>query len=361
MASNQTKSKTKKQRAKRPKNKSWTEKEVNTFVSVLTSNEERDTPWALTLETMALKKSSNEAVFRKILEELQLRCPDSSGFTIDQLRRKYKWLKQEWRKINNKIRSGSGLAGKDTNSPEWYSLLNPILTEAVDGMMTLSSKATDVESEESSSGESSEQEIWSDATTSSSKVHVTRKRRRSSTSINTDEDDSDVEKDGGCLEGNFENSAEDKKLKRKENTDVKMSTSFKSTKRAPKTQTAALWQMVKGMEEISKQQEKKSDERLAAMLNMEMKRDEMLLAFQKEQAEQNRQHELMLAQLLVQPGKNFGNPVGPSSIGNLTPHGYDASFAMVSGHHVDVSSISGVGQNYPNSFEGDASKVYHKL
>lgn len=116
------------------------------------------------------------------------------------------------------------------------------------------------------------------------------------------------------------------------------------------------------MEGISKQQEKKSDERLAAMINMEMKRDEMLLAFQREQAEQNRQHELMLAQLLVQPGKNFANPVGPSSIGNLTPHGYDGSFAMVSRHHADVApSISGVGQNYPNSFEGDASKVYHKL
>ena len=126
---------------------------------------------------MALKKSSNEAVFRKILEELKLRYPDSSGFTIDQLRRKYKWLKQEWRKINNKIRSGSGLAEKDTNSPEWYSLLNPILTEAVDGMMTLSSKATDAESEETSSGEPSEQETWSDATSSSSKVHLTRKRR----------------------------------------------------------------------------------------------------------------------------------------------------------------------------------------
>ena len=211
MASNETRTKTKKQRAKRPKNKSWQEEEVNTFVSVLTSNEERDMQWALTLETMVLKKSSNEAVFRKILEELKLRCPDSSGFTIDQLRRKYKWLKQEWRKINNKIRNGSGLAGKDTNSPEWYSLLNPILTEAVDGMMTLSSKATDVESEESSSGEPSEQETWSDTTSSSSKVHLTRKRRRSSMSIYSDEDDSDVEKDGGSLERNFEDSVEETK------------------------------------------------------------------------------------------------------------------------------------------------------
>ena len=47
MASNETKTKTKKQRAKRPKNKSWQEEEVNTLVSVLTSNEERDTPRGL--------------------------------------------------------------------------------------------------------------------------------------------------------------------------------------------------------------------------------------------------------------------------------------------------------------------------
>ena len=62
---------TKRKKTKRPKNKSWTEKELNAFVSILTSNEERDTPWALTLETMALKKSSNEEVFKKILEEFQ--------------------------------------------------------------------------------------------------------------------------------------------------------------------------------------------------------------------------------------------------------------------------------------------------
>jgi hypothetical protein len=49
------------------KNKSWTEEEVNVFVSVLALNEEMDTPWALMLETMVLKKSSNKAVFRKIL------------------------------------------------------------------------------------------------------------------------------------------------------------------------------------------------------------------------------------------------------------------------------------------------------
>ena len=41
------------------KNKTWSEEELTTFAHVLASNEERDKPWALVLETMALKKSSN--------------------------------------------------------------------------------------------------------------------------------------------------------------------------------------------------------------------------------------------------------------------------------------------------------------
>jgi len=49
------------------KNKTWSDEKLTTFAHVLASNEERDKPWALVLETMALKKSSNEKVFEKIL------------------------------------------------------------------------------------------------------------------------------------------------------------------------------------------------------------------------------------------------------------------------------------------------------
>lgn len=53
------------------KNKMCSEEELTTFAHVLASNEERDKPWALALETMALKKSSNEKVFGKIRAELK--------------------------------------------------------------------------------------------------------------------------------------------------------------------------------------------------------------------------------------------------------------------------------------------------
>ena len=100
------------------KSKTWSEEELTTFAHVLASNEERDKPWALALETMALKKSSNEKVFGKIRAELKEELNNECVENLDQLRRKYKWFKQAWRKINTKIRSGSGLAAKDTEVPK---------------------------------------------------------------------------------------------------------------------------------------------------------------------------------------------------------------------------------------------------
>ena len=145
-------------------------------------------------------------------------------------------MKQEWGKINKKIRDGSGLAGKDTNSPDWYILFNPILTEAVDGMLTMSSKATDVESEEESKGELSEEDAWSDTTSSSSRFTSKSKRCRSSSSVGTVDDESEPEddlldQDGGVLEGELENEnsveVEDKNGKVKELIDIKADKSKK--------------------------------------------------------------------------------------------------------------------------------------
>ena len=72
----------------------------------------------------------------------------------------------------------------------------------------------------------------------------------------------------------------------------------------PKTQTAAMWQMVQTIETSASQQERNSDERLTTLLEAERKRDEMFISFQREQAEANRKHELLIAQLLMQSGSN---------------------------------------------------------
>ena len=127
-------------RSKTQKKKPWTDKQTKIFAAVLSSTESREKPFALVLETMALKKTANESVFNNVREEFEDMLVDKSittaleeySFTIDQLRQKYKWLKKQWKAIIASIRSGSGLGAKDTETLYWYDLLDPIFTESVD-------------------------------------------------------------------------------------------------------------------------------------------------------------------------------------------------------------------------------------
>ena len=88
-----------------------------------------------------MKKQANEELFRQIREELEdVLGDETSGdykFTIEKLRAKLKWFKKEWRSIDNKIKCGSGLGGKDTKVPKWYDIMNPHFCDAVDDMTSL--------------------------------------------------------------------------------------------------------------------------------------------------------------------------------------------------------------------------------
>ena len=63
-------------------------------------------------------------------------------------------------------------------------------------------------------------------------------------------------------------------------------------------------QVAKSMENSTKQQEENKDARLQTLLESDRKRDEMFFAYQREQAEANRKHELMMAQILLQATSN---------------------------------------------------------
>ena len=65
-----------------------------------------------------------------------------------------------------------------------------------------------------------------------------------------------------------------------------------------------MWQIVKSLEHSTSKQEKESDERLKVMLEVEKKRDELFLKFQREEAQANRDHELVMAHLLLHAGIN---------------------------------------------------------
>ena len=150
-------------KVKELKKNTWNEDQTFIIATVLSCLEGRDKPWALVLETLALKKSANENVFRKILEEFEDALEKEGKyvedenylFTFDQLRAKYKCLKQEWKRINTKIKTGSGLGAKDTEVPTWYNVLDPLFSESCDNMFSVSSKASKLRDSDEDSGDES--------------------------------------------------------------------------------------------------------------------------------------------------------------------------------------------------------------
>ncbi|XP_068739215.1 uncharacterized protein [Montipora capricornis] len=147
---------------KKLKENTWNKGQTFIFATVFSCLEGRDKPWALVLETLALKKSANESVFRKILEEFEDALEKEGKyvedenylFTVDQLRVNYKWLKHEWKRINTKIKTGSGQGAKDTELPTWSDVLDPLFSESCDNM-SVSSKASDKRDSDEDSGDES--------------------------------------------------------------------------------------------------------------------------------------------------------------------------------------------------------------
>ncbi len=64
-------------------------------------------------------------------------------------------------------------------------------------------------------------------------------------------------------------------------------------------------QVARSIESSAKEQEKNRDERLKILLDAERKRDELFYAHQREQAEANRRHEMLLAQLLTRGSTTY--------------------------------------------------------
>ena len=148
-------------KAKKLKKNTWNEDQTFIFAIVLSCLEGRDKPGALFLETLALKESANESAFRKILEEFEDALEKEGKyvedenylFTVGQLRAKYKWLKQEWKRIKTRIKTGSGLGAKDTKVPTWYDVLDPLFSESCDNVLSVSSKASDLRDSGEDSGD----------------------------------------------------------------------------------------------------------------------------------------------------------------------------------------------------------------
>ena len=130
-------------------------------------------------------------------------------FTVDQLRAKYKWLKQEWKRINTKTKTGSGLGAKDTEVPTWYDVLDPLFSESCDNMLSVSSKARDLRDSDEDSGDQSPtgdpeecESVSSVSVVSNSSDMARRKVSLSPVSLaDADVTDSGASKENGCESG----------------------------------------------------------------------------------------------------------------------------------------------------------------
>ena len=90
---------------KESRGRKWSEDELKEFASVLADDR---TEFALTLETLALKKSANVHIFEAIKKELDARLQAKTttsskkgkakdiDTSVVKLRVKYKWLKEQW-------------------------------------------------------------------------------------------------------------------------------------------------------------------------------------------------------------------------------------------------------------------------
>ena len=113
----------------------WTEEELDIFAEILADT---DNGFAAALERLALKKSANNEVFEHIQRLFNAEL-DSEEFlerngnlskldtSVNKLRIKYKWLKQEWAAKTRRAKNGYGL--EPDQEPQWYKVLNPVFAE----------------------------------------------------------------------------------------------------------------------------------------------------------------------------------------------------------------------------------------
>ena len=121
--------------------RNWTSIETNQFCSILADPVNR---FIITLERKGLRKTSTKVVFKEALEKLKksfqeepfkslneeaLKKKKSSELQLDEkkLQVKYNNMKQQWRKLRDRQKHGSGIAA--TKYPDWFEIINSVLSD----------------------------------------------------------------------------------------------------------------------------------------------------------------------------------------------------------------------------------------
>lgn len=293
----------------------WTQEETELFAQILS---DPDNGFAESLERLALKKSSNNEVFMYIQQEFvkalkldpfkemnEKNFQDKSGnilehaeldTSIEKLRVKYKTLKQEWNKITDRIKNGSGLS--PDKEPGWFKHLNQVFSEANEDII-LSSTAAD--------------------------TSFVRNSRREENSDDDGERSSDNEdqlssEDEAHVDKEIEEPPQKKKIVVAPH---KKSKQIRSNKQA----LSEIAQSLKSFSDAQSKRHQKS-------LEEERKREERFLEFKRDEAEKDRQHELRVAQMfaanMYQPRpflyqSQTSRQIAPSSTQNLSTSAYQGN------------------------------------
>ena len=274
-----------KQRKCRP----WTETELKYFAIVLADEKNE---FGYKLDTLALKKTANKGVFEEIkmaLEELMSSeefkeenerehagsksKKDLTPLKIDveKLRNKFKWLKDQWRRYTDRIKKGSGKS--PIQEPEWYRIINPIFSDT-HGNMEVASQASDVLSDDPNDSETSD----------------TDEAVGSHSGYQEDDESADLP----------DTSDSGKQTATKRKVEVKPL----NHKKRIRSQSQAMNEIAKSFQSLGESQQQRCEK----MMEADKERHTEFLAFQKEQAELNRQHELKMLEIIMK-------------YSNLTPQG----------------------------------------
>ena len=198
----------------------------------------------------------------------------------------------------------------DTNVRKWYDIMYPHFCDAVEHTTSLSNKADDLNSANESEKENTG--FYSDVSSEDSSDVKSSKQPclvMASSSVESEEEGNVISVQSSSSQGGAEPKKVDagqdvKKGKKqgkgespKKSTKIKLHSKRNSK---PRPQSHAMIQVVKSIENsCTKQQEENKDVRLQTLLASEQKRDEMFYAYQRAQAEANRKHEMMMAQILL--------------------------------------------------------------
>ena len=286
-----------KENAGKKHSRRWSKQETLKFSEVLA---DPDNGFLQSLEKLALKNSSNDEVFRiikdifdnELKDDYFIQQNESNNFTrkdrtvepypkldtsIGKMRIKLKNLKAEWRKITDRSKTGSGLSPE--SEPDWYKVINCVLSET-NSEINLSSNA----------GETSFCEDVNESNGSDS---------RESEDSNGGENESDNE--------NVEIQAKGTTLTPESRKGVNKLVVAPHNKRTQvRSNRQALSEMAHSMKAFAEAQVK----RHKLSLESEERRDKMQMQFRREESEKNRQHDLKMARIYAESfrGSNVSRP-----------------------------------------------------